>query len=350
MNRLALVTCAAALLLAPRVHAGTADEAITISGFGTAGVSCFSSRTADYALNLQPLGPGRSRRCDHGLDSILGIQLDAKLGSTLELGIQGVTERNPNRSFKPNAMVAQLRWRPDDNWTIRLGRSPFAGFLYSESRQVRYAMPWARPPVEVYGIAPVFSTDGIEILHRRDLGNWHAELHGGLGRSHVDSAVSNTRDISHVNARYGFINLALQRDATQFKLGYMSGRAKADSESFDAFLNLLRGLGADGEALADDLNFNHKTIHFLTAGLRHERGDWLIMGEVAIFLSESDLFRRQYGAYLTLGHNMGAWMPYATLARRSTSGPEGDSRAGPFAPQIAQLLKSQHSDETSVSL
>ncbi|MBL8483771.1 MAG: hypothetical protein JNJ60_16370, partial [Rhodocyclaceae bacterium] len=46
----------------------------------------------------------------------------------------------------------------------------------------------------------------------------------------------------------------------------------------------------------------------------------------------------------------GAWMPYATLARRSTSGPEGDSRAGPFAPQIAQLLKSQHSDETSVSL
>ncbi|MBL8472403.1 MAG: hypothetical protein KF778_17405 [Rhodocyclaceae bacterium] len=356
---------AALLPLSPALCAAT-DSPVSISGFGTAGVSCFSSSTADYAFNVLPWGPGRSKGCDAGLDSNLGVQMDVKLSPALELGLQAVSERRPDRSFTPDPTVAQLRWHPDEAWTVRLGRAPFASFLYSESRQVRYAMPWVRPPVEVYGLAPVFSFDGIEVLHRRDIASWHAELHAGLGTTRVTSPAnnstevilrsigippppSNTRQISHLRANYGFFNATLQRATTQFKLGYTAGRVKADYGAFESFLATLRTL-PDGNAVADDLDVNKKLIHLVTAGMRHENGDWLLMSEMSASFSTSSALRKQFGAYVTLGRSVGAWTPYATLARRWTRGPEGDSRAGFLEPTLIALYRGQHTDDTSLSL
>jgi len=53
-----------------------ADERLHLSGFGTLGAAWFSNEETDFSPNIQPVGPGRSKTIDWGLDSRLGGQAD----------------------------------------------------------------------------------------------------------------------------------------------------------------------------------------------------------------------------------------------------------------------------------
>lgn len=114
-------------------------------GFGSVGLACSDSNDVDFAVNTQPKGPGRTSRCDTGLDSLLGVQFDWQLNAQFELGLQLIAERQYDASFTPEISVGQLRWHPSRNLTVRLGRMPTPIFLHSENRQVHFTMPWIRP-------------------------------------------------------------------------------------------------------------------------------------------------------------------------------------------------------------
>lgn len=62
-------------------------------GFGTLGVTCSNNEEADFVYNTVPNGPGRTRPCDAGLDSALGIQAGAILSRTLTGTLQLVSQR-----------------------------------------------------------------------------------------------------------------------------------------------------------------------------------------------------------------------------------------------------------------
>lgn len=335
------------LLNAVAAQAGAFDA--HLGGFGTASLSCFNGNTADYVVNDQPEGPGRTRNCDAGLDSLLGLQLDLALSKALEFGLQVVADRNENRSYTPDVTVAQLRWRPTDTMTVRLGRMPTPLFLHSEDRQVRYAMPWVRPPLEVYGLLPTFSNDGLEIIQEGKIASWHTEWQGGITAIDFDSPLSNAHGTYPVKARQAFLNLSLDDRGTLVKLGYSYGKITARHPGIEALLGALRGLGTTSARLADDLTLDQSTSQLVTLGVRHEQGNWLAMGEFAYRTIEG-YFRDQYGAYATLGRHFGPWMPYVTAARRWTQGADSDSRAGILQSQVQDLLAGSRFDTSSVSL
>jgi hypothetical protein len=320
------------------------------SGFGTASLSCFSSHTADFIVNDQPKGPGRTQRCDDGNDSLLGVQLDLGFSESVEFGLQLVADRNEDRSYTPDVTVAQLRWRPTDALTVRLGRMPTDAFLHAENRQVRYSMPWVRPPLEVYSLVPVASQDGLELIYEGNLGHWYTEWHGGITRFDVDVPLSNTRDTFPAESYGPFLNLMLANHNTRFKLGYAYKKTSITLPDVEALFSALRSaVFPDGAQLADDLDIDHAPTHRFTIGVSHEQGDWLAMAEFG-YRSIEGFFRDQYGAYGTLGRRFGHWMPYATLARRWTSGPDSSSRAGFLQPAVEGLLAGTRFDSTSVSL
>lgn len=320
-----------------------------LGGFGSASLSCFDYDAADYVVNDQPRGPGRSGRCDAGLDSLLGVQLDLGLGDTVDLGVQLVADRNADRSYTPDLSVAQLRWHPTHATTVRLGRMPTAAFLHSEDRQVRYAQPWVRPPLEVYGLLPTYSNDGLEILHESSLNGWHAEWQGGVTAISFDTPVSNSDTTYPVKTRQAYLALLLRDSNTLVKLGYAHSRVSVAYPDAEALIGALRMLGPDGATLADDLAIDDSPGHMFGINVRHEQGNWLFMGEFG-YRTVEGYFRDQYGAYVTLGRRFGPWMPYATLARRATSGPDSDSRAGVLQPQVEALLAASRFDATSASL
>ena len=90
------------------------------SGFGTASLSCFTNDSADYVMNTQAEGPGRSQRCDAGLDSLLGVQLDTGLSDAVEFGLQVIVDRNVDLDYSPEVSVAQLRWHPTNSFLASL--------------------------------------------------------------------------------------------------------------------------------------------------------------------------------------------------------------------------------------
>ncbi|RLJ17010.1 hypothetical protein DJ031_16270 [bacterium endosymbiont of Escarpia laminata] len=321
-----------------------------IGGFGTASLSCFSSDTADYVINDQPEGPGRTRHCDAGLDSTLGVQLDLGLSESVDFGLQIVAGRNVERNFKPDVTLAQLRWRPTDALTLRLGRMPSSAFLHAENRQVRYAMPWVRPPLEVYGLVPAFSQDGLEIINEGSFGRWQTEWHGGITRIAFDVAASNSRETFPIEANGAFLNLTLRDRNTQIKLGYGYSKTSFTSADAEALFGALSALVfPDGAQLADDLAIDQAATHLFGLGMSHEQNDWLAMAEFG-FRSIEGFFRDQYGAYVTLGKRFGPWMPYSTLAWRWTRGPDSDSRAGFLQPQVDVVLASSRYDTSSLAL
>jgi hypothetical protein len=78
-----------------------ADERLQLSGFGTLGSAWFSNDTADFSPNTQPIGPGRSKTIDWGLDSRLGGQADIEFTNHLQFTLQGIIQRQPGRDYKP---------------------------------------------------------------------------------------------------------------------------------------------------------------------------------------------------------------------------------------------------------
>jgi hypothetical protein len=341
---LPLFLAAALPAMAQNVHFG---------GFGSASYSCFSSNTADFVVNDQPRGPGRSGRCDAGTDSLLGIQLDLPLGKSVEFGVQFVADRDADRSFSPDVDVAQVRWKLSDATTLRIGRMPSSAFLHTEDRQVRYAQPWVRPPLEVYGQSPVFSQDGLELIHLNRLGPWNAEWQGGIFRLSFDSPQSNSRETDPVKTSGAFLNLTLRGRNTLFKAGYSYSHVTYSTSGVDGFLAALRNLGGpSGTQLADELAIQDAPAHLFAFGVRHEQNDWLAMGEFS-YRRVKGFFRDQYGAYATLGRRLGSWMPYGTLARRWTLGPDTDSRAvalGWPKAGVEALYAATRYDTTSASL
>ncbi len=248
----------------------TASQAAAIDfyfdGFGTASLSCFGSDVADYVSNEQPVGPGRSRSCDAGIDSLLGVQLDLGLSESLEFGLQLIADRNEDRSYTPDVSVAQLRWRPNEVTTVRLGRMPTPAFLHSEDRQVRYALPWARPPVEVYSLIPPLSQDGLEIIYEDRLGRWHAEWQGGISVLDFDSPSPNSDDTFSVDTRQAYLGLTLQDSNTILKLRYGYAKISLERPEMEALFSFLQNLGPDGAALADDLSVDDSPSHMLSLG------------------------------------------------------------------------------------
>jgi hypothetical protein len=346
--------CTVAWLLLP-LWLGSSAFALDwrFGGFGTAGVSCFTGDDADFAANFQPVGPGRSGVCDAGLDSIIGGQLDLKLLEGLEVGVQGTAERDVEKDFAPQLSVAQLRWKPVDGLTLRFGRSPTPAFLYSESRRVRYAMPWVRPPREVYGLVPLLTGDGAEAIYQSRLGTWLAEWHTGITASDIGRPPERDMDNLSVSSVQGFVNLTLKGGHGLVKASYLHGRVSIESQSLDIFFSLLRNplLFSDGAGvrLARDLNSKDSPYHFLGIGARYERDDWLALGEFG-YITMDNFMRDRYGIYFTLGRQLGPWMPYGTVARRWSEGPDSDPRAGVLRPAVEAILASSRSDGTSVAV
>ena len=324
-----------------------------VDGFGSASLSCFSSNVADYVLNDQPEGPGRTRNCDSGIDSLLGVQFDTVFNESLEFGLQLIADRNEDRSYTPDVSVAQLRWRPSATTTLRLGRMPNPAFIHSEDRQVRYALPWVRPPGEVYSLIPPFSHDGVEILKEGRLGHWYTEWQGGISMLDYDSPASNSDETFPVETRQAYLGLTLQDSNTLIKLRYGYARISLNRPEMEALFAILRRLGPVGADLAQDLTVDDSPSHMISLGFQRDLGDWLTIAEFAYRSAEGAL-RDQYGAYVTQGRRFGPWMLYATLARRISRGDDTDSRAQSLGPilqgAVENLLSRTRFDTTSASL
>lgn len=189
----------------------TAQE-IKVSGFGTGALTWTNTNAALFSRPFQAGGAGTRPRT--GVDSSVGLQLDAGINDWLSLTGQGLVRKLDTDSYGATATLAFAKARVADNLSVRVGRVPLAVFLVSDYRNVGYANTMLRPSQEVYAQVPNDSLDGADLDWRQDFGGFLLTTQVAYGRS--AAAVAGQR-FTFTNARV--LNFILEQGPVTLRLG-----------------------------------------------------------------------------------------------------------------------------------
>ncbi|MEX2500448.1 MAG: hypothetical protein WD397_16395 [Wenzhouxiangellaceae bacterium] len=295
--------------------AGWAQESHTprliFNGFGTLGLVHSSEDQADFVSDIfDPNGAGHSNDLSPEVDSRLGLQLTAEITPDLSAFGQIIFEQRYDGTYKPKLEWANIRYDITRRLSARAGRMVLPAFLTSEYRNVGYALPWIRPPLEVYRLLPVSSADALSLAYRFRAGDFNNTLQALYGRRDLDFPAP---DSGEVQSR-DLVTLAytLERGATTFFGSYSASRLTV--EAFEPLFDGFRQFGPPGEAIAERFGVDDKRSAIISAGARYDPGEWFVMGELARSTNQSVL-ADSHGMYVSGGYRFGSFTPYLTLAR-----------------------------------
>jgi hypothetical protein len=185
---------------------------IKVGGFGTGALTWTNTSDALFSRPYQAGGVGTKPRT--GVDSNVGLQVDARVNDWLSVTGQGLVRKQETDTYGATGTLAFAKAKLSDDVSVRAGRVPLAVFLVSDYRNVGYANTMLRPSQEVYAQVPNDSLDGADIDWRKDLGSSTLTTELAYGRS---SAKVAGETVTFTNAKV--LNLVLDHGPFVVRLG-----------------------------------------------------------------------------------------------------------------------------------
>jgi hypothetical protein len=325
-----------------RAQADEGSPSFSLSGYGTLGVVHTDNRNADYLSDaFKPNGPGATRDWSMDVDSRVAVQATGNLTLKLSAVLQVISQQRYDGSYQPTVEWANVRYQATPEFGIRAGRVVLPIFMVTDSRRVGYAIPWVRPPVEVYSLVPVTNNDGIDATYRLPVGQGNNSFQVTAGRS--DSKFPGSAGLGGGTAKAR--NLLALVDT--FESGFFTarvnyGRGKLTIEEFAPLFDAFRQFGPAGQAIAARYDVKDRNVTFIGVGASYDPGSWFLMGEWARFDTHSVIGAKS-AWYASAGYRFGKMTPYLTYARMKSDGATTDPGlplAGlppPIAQQAAML-------------
>ena len=202
------------------------------------------------------------------------------------------------------------------------------------------ALPWIRPPVEVYTTVNLANLTGADLLYARQLGDWVWRTQVFLGTSELerDEFDAEFRNLIGLNSALLGNNGALRISYMEYDY-YISPwpLSEQHSQLIQALLNV--GMSS----IADNLNPNGKGVQFFSIGLSWQARGLGIQAEWAK--------RNNPGSspdvdahYLTLHYEYKNWQPHITFAARRERNenerfPPNMAQLALISPQLAMLTE-----------
>jgi len=274
----------------------TAAPLFSISGFGTLGVTHSSLGSADYTSTaFEPNGAGRSRRYDLENDSVVGVQLTAHVTDKLSAILQIVSQHSYDNSYTPHVEWANIKYAFTPDFSVRVGRIDLPTFANSDYRNVGYANPWLRVPVEVYNNNPITHSDGADASYRFRVGPVvdTVRIMYGLSTFHVTPGPIRAKATDLL----GLFD-TIEYGAFTGHIGYVHGN-----------VNLA--------GFPPSYNFLSSTSYSISAA--YDPGKWFVQAELARVTSE-DTTPGYINGYITAGYRIGTFTPYLTYAQSHSLG------------------------------
>jgi hypothetical protein len=313
----ALWLCTGAVMAQPQ---SPAPSELRVSGFGTVGVAHVDAPEGwAYKRDATQADNASTWRAD--LDTRIGLQLNYAPVRQLELVAQAVLSRRAAVAPASDAIEwAFAAWRPDADWTLRGGRVNLDAFLLSDHRNVGFAYPFARPPVDFYAQLPT-SLDGADITRVwNDQGTqWRAKVFAGRAFVFADT---NTRlelpRLVGAMASREAAGLLIRASAIRYRF---ADELAGIQELRDALGQLtalpLPEVAAQAADLQSRLTVKDVSLTYLSLGARYEGSSWLASAEVTRLTGQSSL---AYSVgYASVGRRFGALTPFATVSRASSN-------------------------------
>lgn len=304
----------------PAQQSGDAASAslFTLGGFGTLGASHSSQGLGDYVLDSTlPKGPGRSSSWGFGNDSRLGVQATATLSPQFSAVLQVISEYQADSTYRPAVEWANLKYAFTPDVHVRFGRVVLPTFLNSENRKIGYSLPWVHPPVDLYRVLAITSSDGIDAVYRFETGEAVNSVRAIYGSNVIDRPTS----ISTSHGLWGVFD-TLEYGATTLHVGYQERRASS--------FNLLTGIQGAWIKNSD-----------LSVGVSYDPGDWFAVSQWIQRQSTTNLTARYVGG----GYRYKTFTPYVTLSHNGVA-----SFVPGYPPPTAAALVSANKSQSTVSL
>lgn len=341
------------------LSAAAAD--ISLSGFATVGYAQ-SDQGYDYERFVSDQGTLKR-------DSVLGVQMDARLNNEFSVTLQGKLAPSSKKDdgIAGTLSWAFVSWRPSNDLLFRLGRMRVPLYLKSETIDVGTTFDFARLPTEVYSTSPIADLDGLSMAKTwsLDLGELTADAFVGRGKSHFRSYFRDGAGPMPAGAFYIPVTvrarglaLTLQREESIFRTAvydtYTTGTYGATMPVTYPYVALMPGLGyyqtsdqmpGPGVPIENEI---HSVVFSVGAEVALGQG-YRVMGEYARRgVRNIDTGPDSQGAYLALLKQSGAWTPYVSVGHLESKSRTRDlynkvngNRWPAFFPGAAQINAAQ---------
>lgn len=302
---------AVGLALAQVAAAQDADSRVSFSGFGTVGLAHSTEKRADVAPDSQSEhGVGASDSTSARLDSRLGVQMNVNFTDRLSGVVQAVSEYAGEESYAPKITMAHLKYRVAPDFNVRLGRINAPLYMLSEYQRVGYAMPWARPPGEVYNY--FMALDGIEGLYKISMGETIVGVQGFYGRIDTKKA--------DVHALRGMA-LNIEHGSSTLRVSHILGDIHFSTSSLETLFNTYEGLPIPPLVdIAKRLDPRDVSGSFSSVGYSYDPGSWFLRTETILADYAPSMFGRTTAGYATIGMRHGSLTPALTFAHVDNDG------------------------------
>ena len=294
------------------------DSMYTVGGFGTLGVNTSSFDNGDFAVNpFQPNGAGTNKSWSATTDSLMAIQVDAKITDKLSAVVQVVSSLTNDNNFEPHIEWANVKYSFTPDLSVRVGRIALPSFLVSDTRLVGYANTWARAPQETYSLYGLTNSDGVDGKWSQSFGGFRNTVQAWYGAANnikasgVDGATS---------AEFKMRNMRGISDTIE--KGALTVRASAHIS------RLVFDLPA---SFGTDLLIGYKSY---SLGAIYDPGTWFVQGEVAMLkrwiaapvLGIPTTSEKAFNAIA--GYRIDAFTPYVAFSKIGKPSPDlGNTRA-----------------------
>jgi len=285
----------------PWLHAQEAVNAtkstlFSISGFGTLGVTHSSLSTADYSSTaFEPNGAGHTRRYDLQDDSLIGVQLTAHITDKLSAVLQIVSQHSYDNSYTPHVEWANIKYAFTPNFSVRVGRIDVPTFANSDYRDVGYANPWLRVPVEVYNANPITHSDGLDASYRFRVGPTVNTVRTMVGVSSFHTP-QGPLDIKGTDLVGVFDTIEYGAFTGHF--GYAHGQIN------------LRGFPP---------GYNFQSAASYSLSVAYDPGKWFVQAELGR-VTVNNITPGYVNGYITGGYRIRSFTPYVTYAQSHSLG------------------------------
>lgn len=330
-----------------------AQATFSLSGFGTVGITSQSGGN-DWGFRRNSNQPGTTSDTSATTDTRAGIQVNWRSGAEWEAAVQAVGQsRPPGTPASESLEWAYVGYRVAPNTRLRVGRTSPDIFLFADSRNVGYAQPWARPPVDFYGFSPVTSLDGVDLEHRWSQAdaNWRARAAGGRFDSSGSSA-SGGRFALHGRDVLA-LTLAREEGGLLLKTSYLRARLRTDTvpelQQLTQGLDQLAAIPLPG--LADLIDPLRQSLwaagpgSYLALAGQYDTGPWTLVVEGSTLRVPGSPLDARRG-YASVGYRHGN-VTYYGLASRVA--PKRPALATPdLAPLLTPVIGAQAAQQAQL--
>jgi hypothetical protein len=326
-------------------------SALRFSGFGTLGLTYHDNDTAGAIASYSARSPAESG-VSGNLDSVLGLQVDARLGSSTSATLQGVARAGDD--LHPRLRMGYLRQQLGADTAVRLGRIRSPLYIDSDVWEIGFANLPVRASPPLYNVAGNYLThiDGADVQWRHPVGPAALLVQGYLGRSKTTQVLYNAVPEETARAEFtGIRGLALnvnlpsvsmrlsrtwinrftlrssQVDQLNGGLAFASGGLLAASANPLLPPPFQAALAAEAAAVQSYSNPFDQAPVYTSLGLDANLGAVRVLGELANLDSRSRMVGKYRGYNLIFGYALGNFTPYAGLSKNRRTTPALDTSA-----------------------